>query len=152
MDWPIKDEATWAKLKAERLRQDDLSGRFPENWAELVKEYNSRDYPLAIGDNGADKSTLIKILSGIVQPTSGTILYQGKETKIPARRHSYQMGLETIYQDIALVDHINIVRNIFLGREETGRLGFMNMKSMKAKSVEVLEHTVDTIRRIGSWR
>ena len=49
MDWPIKDEATWAKLKAERLRQDDLSGRFPENWAELVKEYNSRDYPLAIG-------------------------------------------------------------------------------------------------------
>jgi simple sugar transport system ATP-binding protein len=95
-----------------------------------------------LGDNGAGKSTLIKILSGIVQPTFGTIEYEGKEVKIRSRRESYDMGIETIYQDIALVDQMDIMRNIFLGREETGRLGFMKMKSMKEKSMEVLNHTV----------
>ncbi len=49
LEWPIKDRASWEKLKAERLNLDNLSERFPENWPELVKEYNSRDYPLAIG-------------------------------------------------------------------------------------------------------
>ncbi|MDO8587640.1 MAG: ATP-binding cassette domain-containing protein [Armatimonadota bacterium] len=95
-----------------------------------------------LGDNGAGKSTLIKILSGIVQPTSGDILYQGKKVKIGSRRESYEMGIETIYQDIALVDQMDIMRNIYLGREETGPLGFMNMASMKEKAMRVLEHTV----------
>jgi len=49
LEWPIKDRASWEKLKAERLNPDKLMDRFPENWPELVKEYNSRDYPLAIG-------------------------------------------------------------------------------------------------------
>lgn len=95
-----------------------------------------------LGDNGAGKSTLIKILSGIVQPTFGAILYQGRQVKIPSRRESYQMGIETIYQDIALVDQMDIMRNIFLGREESNRLGFMKMRSMREKAMQVLEHTV----------
>ena len=95
-----------------------------------------------LGDNGAGKSTLIKILSGIVQPTSGAILYQGRQVRIGSRRESYEMGIETIYQDIALVDQMDIMRNIFLGREETGRFGFMKMGSMKDKAMQVLEHTV----------
>mgnify|MGYP001572376423 CR=1 FL=1 len=95
-----------------------------------------------LGDNGAGKSTLIKILSGIVQPPTGTILYNGEPTKIRSRRRSYEMGIETIYQDIALVDQMDIMRNIFLGREEVGRFGFMNIKSMKEKSMQVLQHTV----------
>lgn len=49
MAWPISDRESWAKVKDERLNLNDLSARFPANWAELVKEYNSRDYPLAIG-------------------------------------------------------------------------------------------------------
>jgi len=95
-----------------------------------------------LGDNGAGKSTLIKILSGIVQPTFGTILYEGREVRIRSRRESYEMGIETIYQDIALVDQMDIMRNIFLGREEAGRFGFMKMRSMKEKAMQVLEHTV----------
>ncbi len=49
MEWPIVDKASWEKLKDERLNLKDISGRFPENWDELVKEYNNRDYPLAVG-------------------------------------------------------------------------------------------------------
>ncbi len=49
MEWPIKNKADWERLKKERLRLDDISGRFPANWESLVEEYNKRDYPLAIG-------------------------------------------------------------------------------------------------------
>jgi len=95
-----------------------------------------------LGDNGAGKSTLIKILSGVVEPTEGKFLHLGNEVKIRSRRDSYNVGIETIYQDIALVDQMDIMRNIFLGREEAGFLGFMKIKSMKDKSMQVLEHTV----------
>lgn len=95
-----------------------------------------------LGDNGAGKSTLIKILSGVVEPTEGKFLHEGNEVKIRSRRDSYQIGIETIYQDIALVDQMDIMRNIFLGREETGFLGFMKIKSMREKAMQVLEHTV----------
>src|SRR5690242_17950249 len=96
-------------------------------------EINPGEVVGLLGDNGAGKSTLVKILSGIVQPTSGKMLHEGKETRIRSRRESYELGIETIYQDIALVDQMDITRNIFLGREETGFLGFMKMKSMKKK-------------------
>jgi simple sugar transport system ATP-binding protein len=95
-----------------------------------------------LGDNGAGKSTLIKILSGIVPVTSGQILHEGREVTLRCRQDSTNIGIETIYQDIALVDDMNIMRNIFLGREETNALGFMKVKSMMRKSMEVLEHTV----------
>lgn len=95
-----------------------------------------------LGDNGAGKSTLIKILSGVVEPTEGKFLHDGEEVIVKSRRDSYELGIETIYQDIALVDQMDIMRNIFLGREETGFLGFMKMKSMKEKAMQVLSHTV----------
>jgi simple sugar transport system ATP-binding protein len=95
-----------------------------------------------LGDNGAGKSTLVKILSGIVQPTDGEFLADGKAVKVRSRRDSYQLGIETIYQDIALIDQMDIMRNIFLGREETNLFGFLKMRSMKDKAMAVLEHTV----------
>ena len=95
-----------------------------------------------VGDNGAGKSTLIKILSGIVEHDEGVILHRDREVRIRSRRDSYRMGIETIYQDIALVDPMNIMRNIFLGREEADRFGFLKIKSMKRKAMDVLEHTV----------
>ena len=70
-----------------------------------------------LGDNGAGKSTLIKILSGAIQPTSGEIYVRGRKVNIRTTTDAIAQGIETIYQDSALVTQLSIARNLFLGRE-----------------------------------
>jgi len=72
-----------------------------------------------LGDNGAGKSTLIKMISGVHQPDGGQILVQGKEVEIHSPMDALSMGIETIYQDLALAENMNVYSNIFLGREKT---------------------------------
>jgi simple sugar transport system ATP-binding protein len=95
-----------------------------------------------LGDNGAGKSTLIKLMSGIVHAESGTILANGKEVQLNSRRDSEQLGIETIYQDTALVDTMSVTRNVFMGREITNRLGFMRHHKMREITLEVLGQAV----------
>ncbi|RWC24454.1 MAG: sugar ABC transporter ATP-binding protein [Mesorhizobium sp.] len=80
-----------------------------------------------IGDNGAGKSTLIKILSGVVKPTSGEILVRGKPVTGWSAARSRDAGIETVFQDRALAVQQTIVRNIFMGRELTGFMGFLRV-------------------------
>ena len=80
-----------------------------------------------IGDNGAGKSTLIKILSGVVKPTSGEILVRGKPVTGWNAARSREAGIETVFQDRALAVQQSIVRNIFMGRELAGPLGFLDI-------------------------
>jgi len=96
-----------------------------------------------LGDNGAGKSTVIKLLSGINPPTSGKIFSEGRSVSLNSRRDSETIGIETIYQDIALVDDMNIVRNIFLGREETTMFGFLRKRRMSELATEILKQSVD---------
>ena len=97
-----------------------------------------------LGDNGAGKSTLIKMMSGVVEPNAGSIFVEGKETKIKNRKDSEEIaGIETIYQNSALCDDMTIMRNIFMGREITNSLGFMNHKEMEEISTEVLTTGVE---------
>lgn len=103
---------------------------------------NDREVVALLGDNGAGKSTLVKMMSGINPPTSGQILANGKEVQFRTRADSEAAGVETIYQDIALVDPMSITRNIFLGREITDRWGFMNHRAMEEKAIEILESSV----------
>jgi simple sugar transport system ATP-binding protein len=95
-----------------------------------------------LGDNGAGKSTLVKMMSGINPPTSGQIFANGKPVNFNMRADSEAAGIETIYQDIALVDQMSITRNIFLGREITNAFGFMNHKAMEYKTIEILGSAV----------
>ena len=74
-----------------------------------------------VGDNGAGKSTLIKTISGIWQPDAGQILWKGKPVHLHSPKAATELGIATVYQDLALCDNLDIVQNMFLGREELKR-------------------------------
>ena len=95
-----------------------------------------------LGDNGAGKSTTVNMLSGIHRPSSGHISVDGKRHDFTCRRDSAEAGIETIYQNTALVDCLSISRNIFLGRELTDRFGFLDLKQMRDIAMQVLESAV----------
>lgn len=79
-----------------------------------------------VGDNGAGKSTLVKLLSGVHQPTSGQIFYKGEKVNIKDPRQSRKLGIETIYQELALVEDFTVAQNLFLGKEL--KKSFLGMK------------------------
>jgi len=95
-----------------------------------------------LGDNGAGKSTTVNMISGIHRPSSGYISVDGKRQDFTNRRDSAEAGIETIYQNTALVDCLSISRNIFLGRELTDRFGFLDLKQMREIAMQVLESAV----------
>lgn len=70
-----------------------------------------------VGDNGAGKSTLVKILAGVHQPTSGEILFAGKAVNLSSPSVALQLGIATVFQDLALCENLDVVANIFLGQE-----------------------------------
>ena len=76
-----------------------------------------------LGDNGAGKSTLIKILTGVYTPTRGKIFFEGDQVQVSSPRDARELGIETCYQDLALVNLMSISRNFFLGRELTRKIG-----------------------------
>lgn len=86
-----------------------------------------------LGDNGAGKSTLIKVINGFHRPTSGRVFFDGRQVDFHSPRDSRDSGIETAYQDLALVNLMTISRNFFLGRELERKLGpfkFLDMKRM----------------------
>jgi simple sugar transport system ATP-binding protein len=95
-----------------------------------------------LGDNGAGKSTLIKIISGVYSPNEGELYIKGQKVGRWNTARAHQMGIETVYQDKALAEHQNVTRNIFMGREITTWLGFINGRRQR-READVL------MRRIG---
>ena len=95
-----------------------------------------------LGDNGAGKSTLVKIMSGVVSMTQGQYFWEGEQLSRVSRPETERRGVETIFQDSALVPSMTITRNIFAGREMTNRLGFMKLKQMDAITTEILDSVV----------
>jgi simple sugar transport system ATP-binding protein len=94
-----------------------------------------------VGDNGAGKSTLIKIISGVHQADGGELLLDGQPVTIANPREARALGIETVYQDLALADHLDAAGNLFLGREELrppplSWFGFLDKKAMRRRAEE----------------
>lgn len=96
-----------------------------------------------VGDNGAGKSTLIKMISGVYTPDEGDILLDGKKVEIASPRDAIAKGIETIYQDLALAENMDVPSNIFLGREKTkkafGCINVLNNDYMAKESGKILD-------------
>ena len=102
-----------------------------------------------VGDNGAGKSTLIKCVAGTHTPDSGEILYEGQEVHIHGPKDAARLGIEVVYQDLALCDNLDVVQNIYLGREEHNWFQQLNEPAMEQRTAETLKSlAVTTIRSI----
>jgi D-xylose transport system ATP-binding protein len=100
-----------------------------------------------VGDNGAGKSTLIKAISGIHEPTTGSIFFDGKEVKITSPLDARNLGVETVYQDLAVVDTLSVTENLYLSREIRSGIWpfrFLNQKKMAAGAEEMLSKVGNT--------
>jgi simple sugar transport system ATP-binding protein len=97
-----------------------------------------------VGDNGAGKSTLIKIFSGVFRQDAGTLAIDGREVTIDSPRAARELGVETVYQDLALADHLDAPANLYLGRESLlppplSWFGFLDKGAMRRKTGETIE-------------
>ena len=101
-----------------------------------------------IGDNGAGKSTLIKIICGFQQPTSGRILLNGEEVHLTSVTHARSLGIDVVYQDLALVNQLTVYHNMFLNREPV-RWPLLRNKVMRKKAREHLDSMgIKTLRSV----
>ena len=94
-----------------------------------------------LGDNGAGKSTLMKILTGFHKPTSGKIYFEGQEVELKSVSHARSLGIEPVYQDLALINEINVYRNMFLQKElmRGGFLQILDDRTMRERAKEQLK-------------
>jgi D-xylose transport system ATP-binding protein len=100
-----------------------------------------------VGDNGAGKSTLIKCIAGIYTTDSGEIVFDGQPVSIHGPKDSARLGIEVVYQDLALCDNLDVVQNMYLGREVHDVLQRLKEPVMEAKTAETLKTlSVTTIR------
>jgi D-xylose transport system ATP-binding protein len=108
-----------------------------------------------VGDNGAGKSTLIKVIAGVNPADSGRIYMDGREVHIAAPTDANRLGIETVYQDLALADNLDVVANLYLGRESVtppipGLGGILSETEMEQRTLDVLRQldvkTINSVR------
>ena len=93
-----------------------------------------------VGDNGAGKSTLVKTIAGINHPDAGEILFENKPVTITGPRDVARLGIATVYQDLALCDNLDVVNNLYLGREEVEpHAQLLSEETMERRAVDVLK-------------
>ena len=132
----------------EKNTQPILEARDVHKWygkIHALKDFNFQINPGEavglVGDNGAGKSTFAKIIAGVIDKNDGTIYWKGKEVEINSIEDARNLGIETVYQEQALVNELSVAKNIFLGREVTryGPFSALDMDHMESKAREVTE-------------
>jgi simple sugar transport system ATP-binding protein len=102
-----------------------------------------------LGDNGAGKSTLIKIISGFQKPDGGRLIVRGEETDLRSVDHARSLGIDCVYQDLALVNELSVYHNLFLKREKRyGALPFLNNPAMKREARAALDEIGVNVPRL----
>jgi D-xylose transport system ATP-binding protein len=102
-----------------------------------------------VGDNGAGKSTLIKCIAGIHPVDEGEIVFEGETVTIHGPKDAAKLGIEVVYQDLALCDNLDVVQNMFLGREETSSLRALDETTMERRASDTLSSlSVTTIQSV----
>ncbi|MEG9862705.1 MAG: ATP-binding cassette domain-containing protein [Parvularculales bacterium] len=106
-----------------------------------------------MGDNGAGKSTFVRQITGVEQPTRGEIIFDGKTVNFPGPLHAREAGIETVYQTLALADDLDVPDNLFLGREKTkldwlGPFRILDYKAMRDATIAGLKRTAVKIPNI----
>lgn len=110
---------------------------------------NPAEIVALVGDNGSGKSTLIKSVAGIHPINDGVILWNGEPVVMHSPRDSAELGIEVVYQDLALADNLDVVENMFLGREEINKARRLDHNGMECRALEVLDQlAVTTIRSV----
>ncbi len=98
-----------------------------------------------VGDNGAGKSTFVRNITGVEQRTSGEVFIEGQPVNFRSPQEAREYGIETVYQNLALADHLDVPSNIFLGREEVffelGPLSWLKKRAMQKRATELLNET-----------
>ena len=102
-----------------------------------------------VGDNGAGKSTLIKCIAGIYPFDEGEVVFQGEHVNVHGPKDAAKLGIEVVYQDLALCDNLDVVQNMFLGREELSSLRRLDETLMEKRATDTLASlSVTTIRSV----
>jgi simple sugar transport system ATP-binding protein len=127
----------------EVLRVDGISKRFGPVTAlrDINLNLQKGEVLGLLGDNGAGKSTLVKILSGYHQPDSGSIYLDGEPVELHSVLQARSLGIDTVYQDLALINELSIFHNVFLNRELVYPLPFrlLNNREMRRRATEYIE-------------
>jgi D-xylose transport system ATP-binding protein len=123
--------------------------------ADVDFEVRQGEVVALVGDNGAGKSTLVKVIAGIHSADEGSVSFEGSEVTISAPSDAVALGIATVYQDLALCDNLDVVENLYLGREQVadgpaGATGQLDEVAMEKRTGELLENLAVTITDLRS--
>jgi ABC-type sugar transport system ATPase subunit len=138
------------------LEARNISKRFGRVQAlsDITLLLGQREILALVGDNGAGKSTLIKIIAGALKKDSGEIFLDGEKVEFENPMHAKTLGIEVVYQDLSLINYLNVYQNLFLGREIQKRMGFikvLDQRRMEKESIEKLNGLGVKVKSCREW-